>query len=308
MSNLSSEAPSQKQVAIVLVTGILAVSTAAVFIRLAIAATDTAGVQFSLFLAAARLVIASTVLLPTWRTMQFNQLNRQGLGFAIAAGVCLAAHFAAWITSLTFTSIAASATLVTTNPIWVALISWVWFKEAPNRITALGIVIALMGGGLIASSSDSTAAASHPLLGNLLAIVGAIMASFYFLLGREAQQRGLSIGRYAAIAYTTGAFVLLPLPLLVGGHYLGYPATVYFYTLMMALAAQVIGHTAINWSVRWVSPTLVTLALLFEPVGASVLGYIVFEEAPSSLVLIGAVVVLIGVTIAVVGDWNRSNN
>lgn len=308
MSNLSRAVPSQKQVAFVLIVGILAVSTAAVFIRLAIAATDTAGVQFSLFLAAARLVIASVVLFPAWRTMQFSQLNQQGIGFAIAAGVSLSIHFAAWISSLSFTSIAASAALVTTNPIWIALMSWVWFKEIPSRKTALGILIALIGGGLIASSTNSTAAASHPLLGNLLAIVGAIMASLYFLLGREAQRQGLGIGRYAAIAYSTGAIVLLPLPLLAGGNYLGYPAAVYFYTLMMALASQVIGHTAINWSVRWVSPTLVTLALLFEPVGASILGYIVFEEIPSSLVFTGALVVLIGVTIAVVGDWNRSNN
>jgi drug/metabolite transporter (DMT)-like permease len=128
------------------------------------------------------------------------------------------------------------------------------------------------------------------------------MASLYFLLGREAQRHGLTIGRYAAIAYTTGAIVLLPLPPLAGVSYWGFPTAVYLYTLLMALSAQVIGHTALNWSVRWTSPTLVALMLLFEPVGASILGYLIFRQMPGQAVLVGAGIVLLGVAIAVLGD------
>jgi drug/metabolite transporter (DMT)-like permease len=128
--------------------------------------------------------------------------------------------------------------------------------------------------------------------------LGAILASLYLLLGREAQRRGLGIGRYAAIAYSTGALVLLPLPPLAGSNYIGYPLTVYLYTVLMAVVSQAIGHTAFNWSVRWVSPTLITLALLFEPVGSSLLGYVVFGEAPGLPVLLGAVVVLVGVAVS----------
>lgn len=125
------------------------------------------------------------------------------------------------------------------------------------------------------------------------------MVSLYLLLGREAQRRGLGIGSYVAVAYTTGALVLLPLPLIFGVNYVGYPVAVYLYILCMAVASQVVGHTTINWAVRWISPTLVTLAILFEPVGSSFLGYLIFEELPGLLVLVGAVVLLSGVAIAV---------
>lgn len=296
--------PSKGRIGLVVVVGILAVSAAAIFILLAIEASAGAGVGLSLFLAAARLTIASIFLLPVWGMALPTPLTPYALRYAIAAGICLAIHFATWITSLSLTSIVASATLVTTNPIWVALISWLWFKEIPSRMTSLGIGVAFTGGILIAAGNTG-ATASHPLAGNLLALVGAVTASLYFLLGREAQRHGLTVGRYAAIAYTTGALVLLPLPVLVGVNYWGYPTAVYVYTLLMAISAQVVGHTALNWSVRWISPTLVALMLLFEPVIASALGYLIFQQVPGQSVLMGAGIVLLGVAIAVLGDWQK---
>lgn len=303
---IPAPAPSPLQVGLILVAGVCAVSTGAVFIRLAIAANGSGGVGFSLFLAAARLIFASLLLLPVWRTIHPPSLQGGGWKYACGAGLCLALHFASWITSLSFTSIAASTTLVTTNPLWVALISWLWFKEVPTRMTVLGIGVAFLGGVCIAMGDSGEFAGSQPLLGNGLAVLGAIMASLYFLLGREAQRRGLGIGHYAAIAYGTGATALLPLPLLVEPGYAGYPLGVYGYALLMAIASQVIGHTALNWSVRWVSPTLVTLVLLFEPVGSSILGYLMFGEIPGILVLVGAAVVLVGVAIAILGNWEHS--
>jgi drug/metabolite transporter (DMT)-like permease len=303
----TQHAPSRQRVGVVLTIGIIAVSAAAIFIRLAIAASGNGGgVGFGLFLSAARLTIASLVLLPAWKTVRAQSISLSAWKYAIAAGFCLAFHFAAWITSLTFTSIAASAALVTTNPVWVALISWLWFREAPSRVTATGIGVTIAGGTLIALGDSASAMGSQPVLGNGLALLGAIMASLYFLLGREAQRQGLGIGSYAAIAYTAGAVLLLPLPLLAGASYWGYGVMVYVYTLAMAIASQVIGHTALNWSVRWASPTLVTLALLFEPVGASLLGVLVFQEIPSVTVMIGAVIVLGGVAIAIVGEQSAT--
>jgi drug/metabolite transporter (DMT)-like permease len=294
--------PQPWQVGVVLVIGVFAVSTAAIFIRLAITSAGVSGVGFSLFLAASRLAIASLLLLPAWRNLRATQLNPGALRYAAAAGICLALHFATWITSLSFTSIAASTTLVTTNPVWVAILSWLWFKEKPTKLTLLGIGIAFAGGVLIAmGDSGATTAGSNPPLGNFLALVGAWMISLYLLLGREAQQRGLGIGSYVTVAYSTGALVLLPLPLLFGSNYLGYPVAVYLYIVLMAIAAQVIGHTTINWAVRWIAPTLVTLAILFEPVSSSVLGYLIFKEVPGLLVLVGGVVLLGGVALAVFG-------
>ncbi|MBE9127989.1 MULTISPECIES: DMT family transporter [unclassified Coleofasciculus] len=290
------------QVGLVLVVGVLSISSTAILIRLAIASANVSGVGFSLFLSASRLTVASLLLLPAWRHLQATQLSPGALGYAVGAGVCLALHIAAWITSLSFTSIAASTTLITTNPIWVAIITWLWYREKPTRLTVLGIGIAFAGGILIATGDAGTGSAgSNPSLGNLLALVGAWMVSLYLLLGREAQRRGLGIGSYVAVAYTTGALVLLPLPLLVGTSYLDYPIPVYLYILLIAIASQLIGHTSLNWAVRWISPTLVTLAILLEPISSSFLGYLIFQEVPGLWILVGAVIVLVGVALAVCG-------
>lgn len=291
--------PATWQVSVVLAIGILAVSTAAILVRLAIQSAGMSGAGFSLVLAGARLTIASLILLPAWRSVGQRAPTPLAWRYAIAAGIMLALHFATWITSLSYTSIAASTTLVTTNPIWVALLSWLWLGERPHRSTLIGMGIALSGGMLIGlGGSNSVSAGTNPLVGNGLAIVGAWTVSLYFLLGREAQRQGFSLGSYAAVAYSVAAIVLLPLPLLVGASYTGYPAITYGYILLTALLPQLIGHTSFNWSVRWISPTLVTLAILLEPVLASLMGYFLFDEIPGWSVLLGTLILLVGVAIA----------
>jgi drug/metabolite transporter (DMT)-like permease len=260
------------------------------------------GVGFSLFLAASRLTLASSILLSIqWRSLSRTPttapLSRSALACAVAAGLFLALHFATWITSLSYTSIAASTTLVTTNPLWVALLSWVCYKDVPTRKMAIGMAIALAGGILVGVGGGDSSG-SQPLLGNALALAGSWTVSIYLLLGREAQCRGLSVGGYGIVAYSTAALVLLPLPLLFGVGYTGYPPAVYLYSLLMALLPQLVGHTILNWAVLWVSPTLVTLTILFEPVASSVLGFWVFGEVPTLRVWVGAVVLLVGVAIA----------
>lgn len=291
-----SSAPRLWQVGFILALGVVSISTAAIFIRLSLEAAGVRGVGFSLVLAASRLILASLMLLPAWKSLPPS--TPQAWRYAGAAGVFLAIHFATWIASLSYTSIVASTTLVTTNPIWVALFSWVGFRETPKRLTWVGIGIALMGGLAIAWGEPHSQISPHPWFGNTLALIGAWCASLYLLFGREAQRHGLSITSYAVIAYSSAALVLCPLPLLWGMRYTGYPREVYLYIFLMALFSQVIGHTSFNWAVRWISPTFVTLAILFEPVGSSVLGYLIFQEVPSRGVLVGAVGILMGVAIA----------
>ncbi|MDJ0601512.1 MAG: DMT family transporter [Crocosphaera sp.] len=293
-------------VTLILIIGILSVSSTAIFIRLALQASGKLGLEFSLFLAASRLIIASIVFLPAWKTVVKNKASSKAYYYAIAAGFSLAFHFVCWITSLSFTSIAASTTLVTTTPIWVALLSWLWLKENLKKVTIFGIIIALLGGILIAlGGNDTNSAYSQPMLGNMLALMGAWFVSLYLILGKISQQQGLKISSYSVVVYTTAAIILFPLPLIFGSGYTNYPNSVYFYVLLMAIFSQLIGHTSINWSVRWLSPTLVTLAILFEPIGSSFLGFIIFQEIPSILVLIGAIIILVGVIIAVISSQDK---
>lgn len=293
-----STQPTGWQTALVLSIGILAISTAAVLVRLATREAQLSTVGFSLVLAASRLIIASGMLLPTWRTIRRNPPTRSAWRYATAAGIALAAHFATWITSLSYTSIAASTTIVTTTSIWVALLSWQWFGEKPNRVMLVGIAIALVG-GITIGWQTSEATGTNPLLGNGLALIGAWTASLYLLLGREAQRRDLDVRRYVTIAYSVAAIVLLPLPLIAGASYTGYSPLTYGWILLMAIVPQLIGHTSLNWAVRWVSPTLVSVLTLFEPVASSGLALVLFGEVPGMQVITGAIILLIGVAISI---------
>jgi drug/metabolite transporter (DMT)-like permease len=143
--------------------------------------------------------------------------------------------------------------------------------------------------------------ANNPLLGDLLALIGAIMASLYLLLGREAQRQGLSLSQYIVVAYTTAALILLPLPWLFQSSYTDYPPIIYIYLLLMAIFPQLIGHTSINWAMTQLNATFVTLAILFEPIGASLLGIIIFQEIPSFQVVLGGIIILLGLVIAIIG-------
>jgi len=177
-----------------------------------------------------------------------------------------------------------------------------WFGEKLSKMSIAGITIGLIGGMAIAlGSTGADNAGNTQLFGNFLALTGSWAVSLYLLLGREAQRRGLGIGGYIAIAYTVSAIVLLPLPFAFGTSYTGYPNIVYLYILLTAALPQLVGHTILNWAVVQISPTLVTLAILFEPVAASCLGYLLFGEMPAPAVLTGAGVLLFGVATATFG-------
>ncbi len=297
-----SNSTSSGLIGFVVFLGVMAVSTGAILVRLATATAEINTVGFSLVMSASRLTFAALFLVPTWQKITWKSLQTGALLYAILAGICLAFHFATWITSLSYTSIAASTTLVTTSPVWVAILSAILLKEKPTKLTIIGILIALTGGILIAfGDRHTTAVSQNPLLGNSLALIGAGAISFYLIFGRIAQQRGFQIGGYIAVAYTVAAVILLPLPFFFGTKYHGYPNLVYFYLLLMGILPQLVGHTSFNWAVTRTSPTLVMLAILFEPVGASGLGYVFFGEIPSLTVVGGAIVILTGVAIAVLG-------
>jgi drug/metabolite transporter (DMT)-like permease len=166
----------------------------------------------------------------------------------------------------------------------------------------LGIGIATTGAGVIALGNEGTLnSGQNPLLGNGLALIGAIMASLYIMFGTQAQTLGLSIGNYIIIAYSVSAIALFPLPLFFNAQYTGHSSLIYFYVALMAIVSQLIGHTGFNWALRWLSPTLVSLIILFEPIISSLLATMVFQEIPSLSIVWGGLIVLVGVAMAIIG-------
>lgn len=292
--------PSIWQVRIVLTIGVFAVSTAAIFVRFCQQETGIfSDVGFSVFIASSRLLITAIIFSPTYGNLRYIRADFRAILMAVGAGICLALHFATWITSLSFTSVAASVTIVTTNPLWVSLLSWwLWGIKLKWR-NWLGISIALGGSIIIAlGGNGGDIGGNHPLVGAFLALLGSWFASGYILLGSQAQQRGLKIGEYVAIAYLTSALCLLPLPFIFGTGYGGYTTPVYIYLVLMAIVSQVVGHTSFNWSLRHLSPTTVSLVILLEPVGSTFLAFLLFQEIPPITVLIGVIILLTGVIIS----------
>lgn len=289
-------APPPGRVALVLSVAVVAVSLAAIFIRLA----DAPGVVVAWW----RMAIAGVVLAPVAiRALRRTPLTRATLVPTAAAGVLLGVHFATWISSLSYTSVAASVALVSTTPLWVALLSWAFLKQAPTLTVLLGVLVAVAGGAIIgfgdALGTAASAQAPAPLWGDALALVGAIALAGYLLLGRVAQRRGLALDAYAGVAYAVAALVLLPLPWLVGAPYLAYPPATFAWVIALALVPQLVGHTGINYAMRHRDPTRVATATLLEPVGAGVLAFLVFTEVPSTVTLVGASVLLTGVLLTV---------
>jgi drug/metabolite transporter (DMT)-like permease len=275
----------------------LAASSAAILIRLAYASAGVANLGISLLLAAGRLGLAAFALSGGWPRLFRQTFDRRAIALAMGAGVALAIHFAAWISSLAYTSIAASTVLVTTNPLWVALLAWWWRGDRPRQSLGWAMLLAVAG-AIVISSGANTTVGSHPLLGNSLALLGAWGVSFYLLLGQAAQQRGLPFADYLRWVYTTAALVLLPLPPLIGTPYQGWPIAVYGWILLLGGIPQLIGHSCLNWGLRWLSPTLMAFVILTEPLVAGLLGWLVLGEPLTGPIVLGGGLILTGMAIA----------
>lgn len=274
----------------VLGLAVVAVSMAAIFIRLA----DAPGVVVALY----RMAIASLVMLPiTLRGLRRTKVRGPALGWTMLAGVALAVHFAAWITSLAFTSVAASVTLVATSPLWAALLAWLFLGVAPSLGVMVGVLLAV-GGAAVIGFGDMTGGSS-PILGDALALLGGAAAAAYFLLGRAVQRSGVGLDAYAGTAYGVAALVLLPLPLVLGYPYFDYPLETIGWVALLALVPQLVGHTGLNYAARHLDPTLVTTATLLEPVGAGLLALALFGEVPGAMTLVGALLLLVGVVMTI---------
>jgi drug/metabolite transporter (DMT)-like permease len=275
---------------LVLALGVVSVSFAAIFIRLAEAPV--------LVIAAYRLILASLLITPIACARAKNELlglMKAGITLPLLSGLLLALHFVLWIASLSRTTVASSVVLVTANPVFVALASYFLFREKLSRQVFIGIAVCLAGAALV-SYGDWTLG-FKPLLGDMLALAGAIAVAGYFLIGRRLRQT-TGVLSYAAIVYGSAALVLLFSVFVFQYPLLGYSTTTYIMLVLLALIPQTIGHLSLTWSLRFVSATLVTVAVLGEPIGATVLAFIILNEAPTLTQVLGGALILTGIFLA----------
>ncbi len=273
-----------------LALGVLAVSTGAVLVR-------SCSVP-SLGIASWRLVLAALGLLAlcSWRRCPgLAAFQGRDRTLAVLSGLFLALHFAAWITSLSMTSVASSVVLVTTAPLWVGLGSRILLREDPGRIFWQGLALALAGTAVVALvDSSPTGQAPNPLLGNALALLGALAASAYLLSGRKLQRKVDTLS-YVSVVYGVAALALVGTAWLWGTPLTGYQGRDWLLLGLLALVPQGVGHTLLNRSLRIFQAGIVATALLGEPVAASALAWMVLGEPVGPWQILGGCLILVGV-------------
>jgi drug/metabolite transporter (DMT)-like permease len=287
--------------------GILAVSTASIFIRFAQQEAP------SLVIAAYRLTLAALILAPIAllkHRREITGLSWRDLGLALASGFFLALHFATWITSLEYTTVASSVVLVTTIPLWVALMSPFTVKEPISRFIMVGMVIALAGGVIVGLSdtcqtfglrvscpSIAEFVGGTAFWGDILAVIGAIMGACYMLIGRRLRGK-MSLVSYIFIVYGMAAIVLVIIMFVAGYQPFGYSSRVYLWFILLAIVPQLIGHSTFNWALKYMSAAYVSISLLGEPIGSTILAFLILHESPSGLKIFGAILILAGIYMA----------
>lgn len=275
---------------------------------LAVAAVSWAGplIRFShapaLAIAAWRLVFSvaciAVVVAVVGGLGEWRRLSRRDLGFAVGAGVMLAAHFWSWIASLEYTTVASSVVLVSTQPIFVGILSATLLGERPTALQWTGIVVAVAGAGVIGWGDMTRGAA--PLFGDALAVAGAVFASGYYVVGRSLRQR-LGLWAYTGVVYGIAAVALLGAAWGTATPLVGYAPREWVIFALLALGPMMLGHTGVNYALRYIRAYTANLALLGEPVGATLLAWLLpaIHEVPSLQTVAGGVLILAGIALGV---------
>ena len=278
----------------VLIIGIIGVSTGSIFARLADAP--------ALVTAAYRMGLAAFIFIPlaAWKAGdELRNLSVHDIKLAMLSGFFLALHFAAWISSLDYTAIANSVVLVNTIPLWVGLFTPLISKDRIRGSTIISIIVSVIGAAIIGFGDFATA--GKALWGDMLAVFGAVCAAIYLLFGRNLRRK-LSLLTYVAICYGSAAIILWLVVLLLDLPITGYSTQTVAAFWAMALVSQLIGHSCYNWSLKWFSTGLVAVSLLGEPIGSTLLAYLIFGEGLTWMKLIGGLFILSAIYIAASGE------
>ena len=260
-----------------------------------------------LAVAAGRMLLSALLLAPfalvMYRAEMFS-LARRDVAIMVGIGAVLATHFSLWIASLDMTSVASSVVLVTAHPILVGLVGHFFMDERLSRLNAVGIAVGLLG--VIILTRGDMDAGGDTLLGDLLAFLGGVAAGVYILAGRRTRQR-ISLPVYAFMVYASCALFLLVAVVVTGAELLTLAANEWWLFLLMALGPSILGHTMYNWTLRYLPASVVSVSLLGEPVGSSLLAALLLSEVPPEFTIFGGAVILVGIVMATWGVSARAN-
>ena len=243
--------------------------------------------------------LLGSVLTSPWvllrRRRELLSLSRREVRLIVLAGVLLGAHFATWIPSLRFTTVASSTALVATQPVWAALIAR-WRGAYIPRSAWIGIAVALVG-VLVLTGIDLSVDPRH-LIGDVLALIGAMLAAAYVTVGEEAR-RSVSTATFTTGLYASAAVLLLVISVVGGQALVGFSLRDWVLIGLLTLGAQLLGHTLINKVLSTTSATVVSLAILFEMPGATVIAAIALGQFPPWGILPAVGLMFVGIILVI---------
>lgn len=263
--------------------GVLAVSSAAILVR--VSGAPALGIAFW------RCALGAALLLPAVAVRRELLPVGRPLFVLVVSGVALGAHFGFWISSLGYTSVAASVVIVSTAPVFVAVFAYLLFGEKTSPVSLVGILVALAGTAVIAADRSMGSAA---LFGNALALIGAVAVAVYVLIGRSQRTTGVGFLPYSVIVYSAAALSLLPVALIGGVQLWDYSGETWLWLWVITLGPQILGHTVFNWALGYVEAAIVSGTILAEPVVAALLAWWILSEKPGLPTAAGGAVVLVG--------------
>ncbi|PYF03699.1 DMT family transporter [Ureibacillus chungkukjangi] len=275
-----------------IIIGVISISLSAIFVKLAQA--DSGVIAFY------RLLFSVLIMSPLFfykHTQELKDLTKRDWIFSSIAGIFLAFHFILWFESLRYTSVASSTVLVTLQPLFAFIGTYFFFKEKFSVKTILSGVIAIMGSVLI-SWGDFKVSGSA-LYGDLLALIACALITAYLLFGQDVRKR-VSLITYTMVVYSSSTICLFFYVLIKGESFGPYSSMTWLWFLLLAIIPNLLGHTLFNWAVKWVSTNVISIAVLFEPIGAAILAYFVFAEKLVATQIIGGIIVIVGILLFVV--------
>lgn len=274
--------------------GVISVSLSAIFVKLANA---EAGI-----IAFYRMLFSVLIMAPLffWKyTKELRQLSKRDWVFSAIAGIFLAFHFILWFESLNYTSVASSTVLVTLQPLFAFVGTYFFFKERITMKTIFAGAIAIIGSVLISWGDFKLSGAAF--YGDILALIACALITAYLLFGQDVRKR-LSLVTYTMLVYVVSTITLFVYVLIKGESFGPYPTMDWVWFILLAIVPNLFGHTLFNWAIKYVSTNVVSIAILFEPIGAAILALLIFKEYLIATQLIGGLIVIMGILLFVIDE------
>lgn len=291
---------------LVLALALLAISTSGPLVR----ASSADPLAIAVYRLGFSLVVVALALAATGTWRELRRIRALELLIALGAGAMLALHFWSWNASIHLTTVAASVVLVNMHPPFVALLSTFWLGEKPRPRQWAGIAIAMIGAGIVAMSDagglPGGGGSSRALLGDGLALVGAVTVALYFVAGRRLRG-SYSLWPYVAVVYGAAFVVLVAIAAARSVPLTGYPPRELLIFAALAAGPMLIGHTGMNYALRYLPAYIVNLTVLGEPVGATIIAFLVpsIREVPGGGTIIGGIITLLGIAAAALRRGTR---